>query len=754
MSGGRSKWLIWLGVLLISAAIIWALWVHLLPRDSRNDEATYGQFILAIIGFLTSSLAALKNKSDQPSLDVVADNLAIAVHTQWKNAATERKLLVPAPIPLHWKVSELPVSGGIDAVFPDSKTSQPIAPLPELKPVTRKTVRSGGRRELFLLYGGLPTGRIVLLGEPGAGKTSAGIMLVLDALEHRLQLPSEKKAQTPIPILLTLSSWEPVSQSLERWVIAKLRETYPFLQSRNTVRTLIRNGAISLILDGLDEVPAEARVDILQALSEQGLGRIVILTRKEEMTSAARTRYLAGSLAIELEPVSNADAAAYLSRALNRPPPKNWDALLRNLRSHPNGAIAKALSKPLTVGLVRDSFEPADDVSKVLSAKAKNAKEVEDQLLDNFTVIAYSSQFDSEGVGDRQSIADRSLRYIAANMRRRGTRDLGWWQLPLMSPIIWRVIMISLCAIPFSGLDWEWTPGFVWSFSPRLALLGGLSFGLFATSVSQLRLSGIQSRRVSVALGVMGLPLFGYYFWDPNSNRMLVLIAGLSIVFGSGRPARLSRVRRRGTTHPWGISALLWGISVLLFVFAATWIVESVLSLALGFYFGLALLLVAVMIPRITQRTDGRVLGPVDSWRADALHGLFTGFTLGGLVGLAVLLNWNPFAPADSSGPSGLVGGSVAFAYYALAGIVFSLLSHSSGQIWIAALWLRIRTATPLRIIRFLEDAHRRGILRTVGTLYQFRHASLQDRLAESPQTGHQISMDDLATGPLSSASH
>ena len=164
-------------------------------------------------------------------------------------------------------------------------------------------------------------------------------------------------------------------------MIAKLRETYPFLQaqSRNTVRDLVRNGAISLILDGLDEVPAEARADILQALNKQTPGRVVILTRKEEMALAARTRYLTGSLAIELEPVSNADASAYLKRALDRPPPKNWETLLLNLQSHPNGAIAKALSKPLTVGLVRDSFEPDNDVSKVFSVKAKDAKEIEDR---------------------------------------------------------------------------------------------------------------------------------------------------------------------------------------------------------------------------------------------------------------------------------------------------------------------------------------------------------------------------------------
>ena len=183
MSGGRSKWLIWLGLLLIFVAIIWAVWVHQLPRDSQNDEATYGQFILAIIGSLTSVLATFKNKSSQPSLDKVADDLAKAVQAQWKNEATERKLIVPAPrIPLHWKVSELPVSAGIDAALSGSKASAPLPPLPRLKGVTRKTALSGGRRELFSLYGGLPTGRIVLLGEPGAGKTSAGIMLILTPL--------------------------------------------------------------------------------------------------------------------------------------------------------------------------------------------------------------------------------------------------------------------------------------------------------------------------------------------------------------------------------------------------------------------------------------------------------------------------------------------------------------------------------------------------------------------------------------------
>ena len=40
--------------------------------------------------------------------------------------------------------------------------------------------------------------------------------------------------------------------------------------------------------------------------------------------------------------------------------------------------------------------------------------------------------------------------------------------------------------------------------------------------------------------------------------------------------------------------------------------------------------------------------------------------------------------------------------------------------------------------MRFLEDARSRSVLRTVGPVYQFRHALLQDRLAvQEPATGH-----------------
>ena len=47
-----------------------------------------------------------------------------------------------------------------------------------------------------------------------------------------------------------------------------------------------------------------------------------------------------------------------------------------------------------------------------------------------------------------------------------------------------------------------------------------------------------------------------------------------------------------------------------------------------------------------------------------------------------------------------------------------------------ASLWLGLRHRLPLRLMGFLDDAYRLGLLRVVGPVYQFRHADLQDHLA------------------------
>ena len=64
-----------------------------------------------------------------------------------------------------------------------------------------------------------------------------------------------------------------------------------------------------------------------------------------------------------------------------------------------------------------------------------------------------------------------------------------------------------------------------------------------------------------------------------------------------------------------------------------------------------------------------------------------------------------------------------------LAGALFALLYPRAFAVSAACIQLRRRHGMPVRVMRFLEDARRRQILRTVGPHYLFRHARLRDHL-------------------------
>ncbi|MFF9520388.1 hypothetical protein ACF1DV_00195 [Streptomyces achromogenes] len=71
----------------------------------------------------------------------------------------------------------------------------------------------------------------------------------------------------------------------------------------------------------------------------------------------------------------------------------------------------------------------------------------------------------------------------------------------------------------------------------------------------------------------------------------------------------------------------------------------------------------------------------------------------------------------------------------ALCGLAFGTLLATGGALWwrysVARLLLAARGRLLWRLMHFLNDAHvHRGVLRRVGTVYQFRHLTLQRYLA------------------------
>ncbi|MFC0850022.1 NACHT domain-containing protein [Streptomyces noboritoensis] len=66
---------------------------------------------------------------------------------------------------------------------------------------------------------------------------------------------------------------------------------------------------------------------------------------------------------------------------------------------------------------------------------------------------------------------------------------------------------------------------------------------------------------------------------------------------------------------------------------------------------------------------------------------------------------------------------------------VVTVAMSAWGRLAVARLWLCGRGALPWRLMAFLGEAHRLGVLRQAGAVYQFRHARLQERLSSPPAT-------------------
>jgi hypothetical protein len=61
---------------------------------------------------------------------------------------------------------------------------------------TAESVDTGGLSDLVGVYSGLGSGRLVILGGPGTGKTAAAIVLLVNNLGHRQSLSDEQRAES------------------------------------------------------------------------------------------------------------------------------------------------------------------------------------------------------------------------------------------------------------------------------------------------------------------------------------------------------------------------------------------------------------------------------------------------------------------------------------------------------------------------------------------------------------------------------
>lgn len=103
--------------------------------------------------------------------------------------------------------------------------------------------------------------KLLILGEPGAGKT----ITLLEIAKDLIALAEADETQS-IPVVLNLSTWAEDRQPLQVWLEERLFHEYQI--SKKTSREWIATAfQLTLLLDGLDEVKKEYRNNCVQAIN-------------------------------------------------------------------------------------------------------------------------------------------------------------------------------------------------------------------------------------------------------------------------------------------------------------------------------------------------------------------------------------------------------------------------------------------------------------------------------------------------------
>jgi hypothetical protein len=514
----------------------------------------------------------------------------------------------------------------------------------------------------------VPTGRLVVLGEPGAGKTMLMIRLVLDLLARRA-------VGGPVPYLASVASWNPNGQDLRGWLAARLAIDYPALAAAPPVgmteptqaAALLASRLILPILDGLDEIPDQVRGPAISRVNDalRPGEPLVVTCRTQQYQDAVRPPgglevTLRAAAAVQLR-LLDADAVRdYLSDDAAGPAARTrWAPVFTILGTQ--APAAQALSTPLMVGLARAIYNPRPgelagtlrDPAELCNPALPDRKAVEFLLFDAFIPAAYRSP--ARGRWKAQD-AEKWLVFLACHLERRiGNPDLAWWQLRHATARATIRVGIGIVVGVVVGVV-GWVLAGV-ALGPALGVFFGLMAGMGLGTEVQAPARGM---RISV-VGVVGV--------------VVGVVAVVAVVVGAG------------------------------FAAVGTAAVTALLAMG-GIMFGFE------GVPGdAAESTSPQTVLARD--RRTALLLMLAAGVVAGVV-----------AGAGFGGVWAVVSAVVGF------GVVVGARQAAWPSYLLTVGWLAFRRRLPRSLMGFLADAHQRGVLRQAGAVYQFRHIDLQHRLA------------------------
>ncbi|MEV6111283.1 NACHT domain-containing protein [Streptomyces sp. NPDC052109] len=677
-TGRKAPWLVVAGlaVLMTAYTVGWVTWQCRQLSRGRHENA-----LRATVNGVLAGLAREQAK-------------------QWRDEAIARRVQGPRLLPVLCRTAERDLFDHWSNIRTGERGDRPL-PL------------DGDVAEIDRLYGLVPSGRLVILGEPGAGKSVAALRLGLRLLERR-------EPDGRVPVILPLASWNPGETGLWRWAAQRLATEHPELSTPTGFGSVLAEEVATperllLILEGLDEMPPERRAVALRTLNESldEHTHLILTSRTEQYRNAVRrTDVLVGAAAVTLQPLTVRELSEYLRTSTRRTRKDGtplWEPVLARIRDgdDPHARrLRAALSSPLMLGLALAVYgDTAADPAELLDTAAfPDRAGIEKHLIARLVPAVYSAPPD---VGRpprwRARDAERHLSRLARDATRHDAPggELAWWRwypeqakaaTAVAVTLVYGAAVALTAALPPHGTIrcWDMTLP-PWA---ALALIGAFPLlvalvDVYATEPVPARLQ--LRRRMPTIL------------WRAAGGA-----AGIGFAWLSNLPTK---------EHPYPAGfpipvAIVLG--VLFVVRAAPSMATDVASATPRS------LLRADRVSALTLAVNHSVTGP-RRWCLEAVV----------LFPVLLLNTWSDHAGAEVTGPAEWATAvSGALVITALLGITNTAWGrHAAARVVLAA-----TGRLPWRAMAFLEDAHARGVLRQSGGVFQFRHARLQEHLVgEAP---------------------